>query len=315
MPKLDPRSIVSRYEQNPILTPEMVPYPCNSVFNTAATLHDGKTVLLFRVEDLEGISHLGLATSADGLTDWQIHQEPVLSPDPDSVYEERGVEDPRVTRIGETYYVTYTGWSRFGPTVGLAMTHDFLDYERIGVIALPENKDAALYPKKFDGHFALLNRPVPEMEGAAHMWLSFSPDLIHWGQHQCVMMARERGRWDSLKIGAGAPPVETEKGWLEVYHGVKLSVNTDIYRLGLALFDKENPARLIGRSPVPFLGPVEMDERTGDVPNVTFSCGVTVVDGEMRIYYGAGDSAVSVCTAKVDDLLSLIVETDQLDRI
>jgi predicted GH43/DUF377 family glycosyl hydrolase len=296
---------VRRYEGNPILTAASWPGAVNAVFNPAVTRFEGETLLLARVEDRTGISHLAVATSANGLTDWAVDLERSISPDLSSHAERFGIEDPRITRIGEEYMIVYTGYSGDGALVALASTRDFRTYERRGVVMPPEDKDAALFPCRFDGRFALLHRPVSATPSAAHIWLSWSPDLRHWGDHTILLRAREGGWWDAHKIGLCAPPLRTRQGWLLLYHGVRTTAAGSIYRLGLALLDLETPERVLARSREWLFGPEMPYERIGDVDQVVFSCGWQLgEDGDtLWIYYGAADTSICVATASLAALL------------
>ena len=294
-----------RYDGNPILTAAGWPGVVNAVFNPAVTWFEGETLLLARVEDRTGISHLAVATSANGLTDWVIDLERSITPDPSSHAERFGIEDPRITRIGEEYMIVYTGYSGDGALVALASTTDFRTYVRRGVVMPPEDKDAALFPCRFDGRFALLHRPVSATPSAAHIWISWSPDLRHWGDHTILLRAREGGWWDAHKIGLCAPPLATPQGWLLLYHGVRATAAGSIYRLGLALLDTERPERVLARSREWLFGPEAPYERIGDVDQVVFSCGWQLgEDGDtLRIYYGAADTSICVATASLAALL------------
>src|SRR6266508_789387 len=246
------RELFRRYEHNPILTADAWPYPSNSVFNPGATLlPDGETLLLARVEDRRGISHLTAARSQDGITNWRIDQRPTLRPDPENYPEELwGIEDPRITWAPELdrYAVTYTSYSTSGPLVSLALTRDFREFERKGVIMPPEDKDAALLPRRLGGRCALIHRPVSSFPGSReNMWLSYSTDLKRWGEHTVMLEARHGAWWDANKIGLSPQPVETAEGWLVIYHGVRMTPAGCLYRLGLALFDLEDPAKLVRR--------------------------------------------------------------------
>jgi predicted GH43/DUF377 family glycosyl hydrolase len=303
----NPRSeLLIRYAGNPILTANAWPRTVNAVFNPAAVRFDGETLLLVRVEERTGISHLAVARSTDGLTGWQVDVDRRLMPDLLSHNERYGIEDPRITRCDEDYLICYTGYSRDGPLVSLASTRDFRSFERRGVLMPPEDKDAALFPRRFDGRWALLHRPVattPRL--AANIWLSFSPDLRHWGEHTVVLYAREGAWWDAHKIGLCTPPLETDQGWLILYHGVRGTAAGAIYRVGLALLDLEQPTRVLARSSEWLFGPQAPYERSGDVDQVVFPCGWTL-DGDgdtLRIYYGAADTSVCVATASVHALL------------
>ena len=299
-----------RYEGNPILRPEEWPYPVNAVFNPAAALVDGETVLLVRVEDRSGKSHLTAARSRDGLTGWRVDPEPTLLPDPENHPEEIwGIEDPRVTRIEElgAWAVVYTAYSRGGPLVSLATTKDFRRFHRYGPIFPPEDKDAALFPVRFGGRWAMLHRPVPAFAGVgAHVWLSRSPDLRHWGDHRVLLWARRGAWWDADKIGVSPPPLETEEGWLVLYHGVRTSVSGAIYRLGLALLDRDEPRRILHRSDEWVLGPKEWYELQGDVEHVVFPCGWTLRGRTLTLYYGASDTCVAAATADLDEVLAYV---------
>ncbi|MGH7873451.1 MAG: glycosidase, partial [Candidatus Binatia bacterium] len=278
-----------RYNSNPILTAADWPYPIHSVFNAGATLlSDGTTLLLCRVEDHRGHSHLCVARSENGMNHWQIDQQPTLLPDPKRVPEELwGIEDPRITYASELqkYVIVYTAYSRVGPGVALALTEDFQHFERYGMIMPPEDKDAALFPHRIDGRWVMIHRPV-SFQGA-HMWMSYSPDLRHWGGHKLLLEARQGGWWDANKIGLSPPPIETEQGWLVIYHGVRQTPGGCIYRLGLALFDLQAPERCLKRCDEWIFGPQERYEKRGDVNNVVFPCGTTMApDGDtLRLYY------------------------------
>jgi predicted GH43/DUF377 family glycosyl hydrolase len=301
------RELFIRHPGNPILTCDDLAYPANSVFNPAATLVDGKTVLLLRVEDRRGLSHLTVARSDDGATGWTVDPSPTLVPSPETHPEELwGIEDPRITylREEERWYIVYTAFSRGGPLVSIASTQDFRSFERLGPATPPEDKDAALLPVRIDGRWVMLHRPSPTSASlGAHIWISFSPDLKHWGEHRILLRARQGAWWDANKIGLSPPPLETERGWLLMYHGVRTTAAGSLYRLGLALLDLEDPTRVIRRSDEWIFTPVEEYERSGDVGDVVFPCGWTVQDGRIYLYYGAADTSVCLATADLDDVL------------
>lgn len=296
-----------RHKLNPILTAADWPYPVNSVFNPAATLlPDGTTLLLCRVEDLRGHSHLTAARSVNGIDDWQIDPQPTMLAEPDKHPEELwGIEDPRITFIPEfkKYAIVYTAYTRDGPGVALAFTEDFRTFERCGVIMPPEDKDAALLPHRIGGNWALIHRPVSAPR--AHMWISYSPDLHHWGSHKLMMEARRGAWWDANKIGLSPPPIETPHGWLVIYHGVKHTAAGCIYRLGLALFDLHSPERCLKRGTQWVFGPAEPYEQHGDVGNVVFPCGYTIApDGDtVHLYYGAADTSIGLATGSLKCML------------
>ena len=301
-------SLFTRHTDNPILSRKNWPYPINSVFNAGAVLlPDGDTLLLCRVEDRTGMSHLCAARSANGINGWRIDPQPTLMANPKDYPEEIwGIEDPRITYVPEMeqFAVAYTSFARGGPGVSLAMTRDFRTFERFGVIMPPEDKDAALLPRRIGGNWALIHRPVTPL--GAHMWISYSPDLRHWGSHKIILAARRGGWWDANKIGMCSPPIETEKGWLAIYHGVRQTAAGCIYRLGLALFDLEKPEVCLQRGGSWVFGPEAPYERSGDVKDVVFPCGQTIgADGDtIHLYYGAADSCIALATGSIRCLLA-----------
>jgi predicted GH43/DUF377 family glycosyl hydrolase len=301
-------SLFTRYSGNPILSRKDWPYSVNSVFNAGAVaLDNGDTLLLCRVEDRRGLSHLCAARSANGIDGWRIDAQPTLMANPVEYPEEIwGIEDPRITYIPELkqYAIAYTSYARGGPGVSLALTKDFKGFERYGVIMPPEDKDAALLPRRIGGVWAMIHRPVTTL--GAHMWISYSPDLRHWGSHRTMLAARRGGWWDANKIGLCSPPIETAKGWLVIYHGVRQTASGSIYRLGLALFDLDKPDLCLQRGDSWMFGPEAPYERGGDVNDVVFPCGQTIgADGDtIHLYYGAADSCVAMATGSVRRLLS-----------
>ena len=305
---ISPSDMFRRHKQNPILTAADWPYPIHSVFNPGATsLPDGTTLLLCRVEDKRGLSHLCAARSANGVDGWIIDDAPTLPADPDNYPEELwGIEDPRLTWIPELkkYAVVYTAYSLEGPGVALALTEDFKTFERFGLIMSPDDKDACLLPYRIGEHWALIHRPVSPNE--ANMWISYSSDLRHWGSHKPMLEARKGGWWDANKIGLSPPPIETPGGWLVLYHGVKHTAAGSLYRIGLALFDLKTPEHCLKRGSEWIFGPEEDYERNGDVGYAVFPCGHTLAaDGDtLRLYYGAADTVIAMASAPVDNLIA-----------
>ncbi len=292
-----------RSHANPILTAADWPYRIHVVFNAAAVrLEDGTTLLLCRVEDHRGHSHLCAARSANGIDGWKIDREPTLLPDPERYPEELwGIEDPRITFIEELgkYAVAYTAFSRGGPGVALALTKDFRSFERYGLAMQPDDKDAAMLPRRIRGRFAMIHRPVTD--SGAHIWISYSPDLKNWGGHTLLMQARKGSWWDANKVGLSPPLIETPQGWLMFYHGVRHTASGSLYRLGVALLDLENPEHVLRRGSSWIFGPEAPYERTGDVANVAFPCGSTLdADGDgINLYYGAADTCMALARGSV----------------
>jgi len=301
------RHLFVRHPSNPILTAEDLPYPANTVFNPGAARVGDETVLLLRVEDLRGVSSLLVARSADGITDWRVDEKPLLAPDPAHPEEVWGCEDPRLVYLPEReeWAITYTAYSRRGPLVSLAVTRDFRTVQRLGPVMPPDDKDAALFPRRFDGRWIMIHRPAP-LQGLAHMWISYSPDLRHWGDHEVLLEAREGAWWDAGKIGLGPPPLATDAGWLVMYHGAHTTASGPIYRVGLALLDLEHPGVVLRRSDEWVMAPNTTYEAVGDVDKVIFPNGWVLDQAADRLslYYGAGDSVVGLAEARFSDLMA-----------
>lgn len=300
-------TLFRRNPSNPILTAADWPYAVHTVFNPGATLlRDGTTLLLCRVEDRRGISHLCAARSEDGISDWKIDAVPTLRSDVENHPEELwGIEDPRITWVQELgkYAIAYTAFGKGGPGVSLALTEDFRTFDRCGLIMQPDDKDAALLPRRIDGMFALVHRPIAD--SGAHVWISYSPDLRSWGGHKMMLSARRGGWWDANKIGLSPPLIETERGWLMLYHGVRTNAAGSLYRLGVALFDLEQPDRLLQRGDEWIFGPEAVYETEGDVANVTFPCGYTIGKDKdtINLYYGAADTSIALATGSIRGIL------------
>lgn len=300
--------VFARHPRNPILTAADWPYRVHTVFNAGATrLHDGTTLLLCRVEDFRGHSHLCAARSANGIDGWKIDDVPTLLPNPDEFPEELwGIEDPRITYVEELdkHVIAYTAFSQGGPGVALATTKDFVEFERLGLVMQPDDKDAALLPRRIDGSFALLHRPMHET--GAHIWISYSPDLRNWGGHKLVLKARKGAWWDANKVGLSSPLIETKDGWLMLYHGVRQTAAGALYRVGAALFALDRPDECIARGSEWLFGPEAPYEIHGDVANVVFPCGQTIADDgdTINVYYGAADTSIGLATTSIRALLA-----------
>ena len=304
------RDILRRFEGNPIIALEDIPFRCNTVFNGAVVKRGNEYFHLLRVESQQGYSVFALARSKDGLH-FTVEDKPVMEParkGPFARYEKRGIEDPRITEIEGVYYVMYTAYSKYGPRIALAKTEDFSHYERIAIVSEPGNKDGILFPERINGEYVRLDRPIGK--GVGSMWVSYSKNLVDWGKSEILMTPRQ-GMWDNYRIGASVPPIRTEHGWLEIYHGVKKTAAGPIYRIGTVMLDLEKPDKVIARSNQPILSPREDYERIGDVGNVAFACGAVVEDsGEIKVYYGAADTCICVATADFDDLVNTALNRD-----
>ncbi|MFH1017617.1 MAG: glycosidase [Pseudomonadota bacterium] len=311
-------ALFARSERNPILSAADWPYAVNTVFNAGATrLGDGTTLLLCRVEDRTGHSHLCAARSKNGVDGWEVDSQPTLKPDLENHPEEVwGIEDSRITYLPELkkYAVVYTSFSRGGPGVSIALTEDFRTFERLGVVMPPEDKDAALLPHRIEGRWVLMHRPSTPL--GAHIWSSYSPDLRHWGSHKLVLQARRGAWWDANKIGLSPPLIETPNGWLMIYHGMRQTAAGGLYRLGLALLDLKCLEHCLLRGDTWVFGPEESYERSGDVANVVFPCGLTLdADGDtIHLYYGAADTSIAVADGSVRAMLNWLDRCGRPER-
>ena len=298
--------VVERFEGNPILTRDNVPYPVDTVHNAGVIKHEGRYIMLFRSHLRNGRSIIGLADSDDGYH-FQVRTEPFLTPaqeDPFSRYEEFGVEDPRICAIDGTYLITYSAYSRHGVRVALARTNDFIEVERVALITPADYRNVVIFPAKFGDRYARFDRPHTEIAPWS-IWISYSPDLIHWGDSRIVISPLPY-HWDEMKVGPGATPILTDRGWLSINHGVFETMDGAVYRLGVSLHDIDDPSQVLGVADDWILQPEAPWEVTGYVHNVVFTCGaVAEDDGSIKIYWGGADKVMCVGTARIDDLVDL----------
>ena len=296
--------LIRRWGGNPILTAEDMPFPCTALHNAGAVLFEGQHLLMLRVEDMTGKSFFILARSENGFQ-FVVDDQPAMLPsktEPFASNEALGIQDARITKIEDLYYITYTAHATHGSRLAVASTKDFRTFERISLVTEPENRSGALLPRKINGRFALLQRPL--VGNAGHLWISYSEDLKYWGDASVVMTTRG-GFWDCNRIGVACPPIETDRGWLLIYYGEKFNASGHIYRLGAALLDLEDPSKVIGRSDIPILAPREYYERVGDVDNMVFATGAVLNRqlGNLMIYYGAATNSICLGWAKMDLLI------------
>jgi predicted GH43/DUF377 family glycosyl hydrolase len=304
--------VLKRYEKNPILTKEDVPYQVATVHNAGVTKCNGKYIMIFRSHLNNGRSILGLAESDDGFS-FDVAKEPFMTPACKGIfkeYEEYGLEDPRITFIDGEYLITYSAYSGHGVRIGLAKTKDFKEVERVSLITEADYRNVVIFPERFKGLYARLDRPHSEISPWS-IWISYSPDLRFWGEAKLIMRPVQY-HWDEMKIGPGAPPIKTDKGWLSIYHGVFSTMDGSVYRLGVALHDLKDPSKIVGVGDNWILQPEEAYEITGYVHNVVFTCGaVPEADGTVKIYWGGADSVMCVGTARINDLLSLCLKNSR----
>ena len=298
--------IVRRYAHNPILIKADIPYLVETVHNAAIVKHQDEYLMLFRSHLRTGRSIIGLARSPDGFR-FRADPQPFLTPEkngPLAPYEEFGVEDPRITYLDGEYIITYSAYSRSGVRIALARTRDFDYVEKVSLITEADYRNVAIFPEKFGGLYVRLDRPHSEIAPWS-IWISYSPDLRFWGQSELIMRPVQY-HWDEMKIGPGAPPIKTDAGWLSIYPGVFETMGGAVYRLGVALHDLSDPAKIIGVSDSWIVQPEDPWEVAGYVHNVVFTCGaVPEDDGTVKIYWGGADTVMCVGEARLSDLVDL----------
>lgn len=245
---------------------------------------------------LTSLSHIRLARSKDGIN-FIIDETPFVFPNASE--ESWGMEDPRVTEIEGTYYINYTSVTPNGAATSLITTKDFISYKREGVIFAPENKDVTIFPEKINGKYIAFNRPVPCAIGNPDMWLAESPDLIHWGKQKHFCGVAGDDSWENGRIGGGAVPFKTEKGWIKIYHAAD---KENCYCLGAFLLDVEDPSRILAKTDTPILAPETLYEKEGFFGNVVFTCGCLLEEETVVIYYGAADDKICRVDIALEEL-------------
>lgn len=304
--------IVKRYEKNPILTKEDVPYPVATIHNAGVAKYKGKYIMLFRSHKLNGRSIIGIAESSNGYN-FTVHNTPFLTPSNNGIfaeYEEFGVEDPRISFVDNEYLITYSAYSQHGVRVALARTRNFKDIERLSLITQADSRNVVIFPQKFNGYYMRLDRPHTEISPWS-IHISYSPDLIHWGNSKVIIKPAQY-HWDEMKIGPGATPIKTNRGWLNIYHGVFSTMDGSVYRLGVALHDLDDPSIIIGISDDWILQPEDAWEIAGYVHNVVFTCGaIDEDDGTIKLYWGGADTVMCVGTVKTDDLIDMCLNNSR----
>jgi len=246
---------------------------------------------------LTTISHLRVARSKDGIN-FEVEESPAMYPA--NKYEEFGIEDPRITKLGDTYYINYSSCASIGVTTCLATTKDFKNFERKGVIFTPDNKDVAIFPEKINDKYVALCRPASAEYKKREIWISESVDLVGWGNHKQLVSVNETD-WDNGRIGCSAVPFLTEKGWVEIYHAAD---ENDRYCLGALIMDKDDPTKILAKSSKPIMEPTASYEKWGFYGPVIFLCGCLVEDNVVKLYYGAADTSVCYAEIKLDDIYS-----------
>lgn len=269
--------------------------------NDSNLIANDARVINYKGEDyLTTLSHLRLVCSENGIDFYEPKGYDLLSGI--GQLEQFGIEDCRVTKIDDTYFLTYTAVSNNGVGVGLRTTKDWKTFESKGMIIPPHNKDCAIFEELINGKYYALHRPSSVEIGGNYIWIAESPDGIHWGNHRCILKTRP-GLWDNARVGAGASPIKTEKGWLEIYHGAN---SQHQYCLGAFLMDIDNPAKVISRTIDPIMIPIEDYETSGFFGNVVFTNGHIVDGDKLTIYYGASDEFVCGAHFSIQEILSLL---------
>lgn len=288
---------LQKHSSNPILIPDpQHAWEALNVFNPGVIHFNGIFHMYYRAQGLDYISHIGYAISEDGVHFKRL-DKPLISPQDE--WEARGIEDPRITYLGEEgrFIMAYTAYSKLGITPMFAESNNLLIWKRIGPLVKGEdNKDHVLFPRKIGGRYVSFHRRPPSL------WLAFSDDLIHWRDFTIVMSPRE-GSWDSKRVGAGGVPIETELGWLLLYHAYDFE---HVYRLGACLLDLQDPSKVISRPLEFIMEPEEHWELKGEVPHAIFSAANPVVDDIVYVYYGAADRVIGLATCSLQELLGFV---------
>ncbi len=263
-------------------------------------LKDTRGILYKGREYLSSVSHLRLARSKDGVN-FIINEKPFILPYDET--ESFGVEDARISHIGDDYFINYTVVSSDGYATFLSKTKDFKHIERLGIIFPPLNKDVVIFEEKVNGKYIALHRPDNHGFGLPSIWYADSPDLTHWGNHKCLLRPRAN-QWEMKKIGGGAPPIKTKQGWLEIFHG---KGENNMYSLNLLLLDLEDPSKILAVGEKPFMFPETKYEKEGFFGNVIFTNGhIVMPDGSIKIYYGSSDEHICMAETSIEKLLQLL---------
>ncbi len=310
--------ILRRHPSNPILTPRDFPGSA-FLYNPGQTLFNDKVLLLLavhhnsmRYRDLDTQTTVHVATSEDGVK-FDINPEPFFyrSTEGHLADVQEQCVDFRITKIDETYYVVYPGCGNWGTMAILGKTTDFKTFEKIDIISLPDNRVPCLFPEKINGMYVRLDRPYRVCPNDFHefgnIWLSYSPDLLHWGRFRPLIKPGYT-YWAGSKIGPTSPH-KTDRGWLVIVHGVTRSCTGHRYCIGALLLDADNPEKLIGKTKSAILSPSEPYEFNGKVPNTVFPCG-SVYQPEkdkITVYYGCADSYVGMASGSMEELVNACI--------
>ncbi len=295
--------LFTKYAGNPIMTPAMMPKQVLYTFNPGAIRWNGTYLMMMDVTTLDDVHRLWIARSDDGVH-FTPDPAPVHMPQVDPSHPETNTYDPRITRIDNEFVILYASdLSQNNVRIGILRTTDFASFERVCTASELGNRNGCLFPEKFEDLYTRFDRPFGNELDPSSMWVSRSPDLVFWGRSE-PLTYRGRPFFDGHKMGAGAVPIRTDKGWLEIYHTVSTTCNGFVYRLKAMLLDLEDPARVIGYTRDFVLWPEHDYEMRGRVANVVFTCNALLDDdGTVRVYYGAADTNVGLATAPLKGLV------------
>lgn len=299
-----PERILIKHPANPIITPAMMPTDVLYVFNPGAIKHGDEYILIMNATTLDDVHRFWLARSSDGVH-FKVDPSPLNWPPPDPIHPETCTYDPRITSIGDEYIILYASdLLQNDVRVGIVRTHDFSSFQRVAIASDLGNRNGALFPERIDGLYVRLDRPFGNELNPCSMWLSHSPDLVYWGRSR-PLTYKGKPFHDGHKLGAGAVPIRTQAGWLEIYHTVSTTCNGFIYRLKAMLLDLEDPSKIIGYTRDFILWPEHDYEMRGRVMNVVFTCNALLEpDGTVRIYYGAADTNIGLAEGRLDDIVA-----------
>lgn len=302
--------VLRKFSGNPIITPDKMPEEVMYTFNPGAIKHGDEYILIMDTTTLDDIHRLWIARSKDGY-DFIPDDKPLPMPPVDASHPETCTYDPRITRIGDIYYLLYASdLSQNNVRIAILQTKDFRVFERVSIASELGNRNGALFPEKVDDLYVRLDRPFSNEQDPCAMWVSYSPDLVFWGKSKPVTY-KGKPFMDGFKVGAGAVPIRTDKGWLEIYHTVSTTCNGFIYRLKACLLDLSDPSVVLGYTKKYILWPEHDYEMRGRVSNVVFTCNAILEkDGSIKIYYGAADTNIGLAEGSIDHLVALCLENE-----
>lgn len=292
--------VITRHKDNPIITVDDFECSCSHICNAGAVKFEDDYLLLVTIEDMRGSKSLFLTRSKDPFS-FEVDCEPFIESSKVgrlAKYERYGIMDPKITKIDDMYYITYTAMSQYGFRLALAETADFNSMRKRGFISEPDTKGGMLFPEKINGKYVKLEMP----KDGGQIWISYSDDLSYWGGYDQVMAPRG-GFWDAHKVGPAVPPIRVADGrWLLIYYGVKSTSGGPIARIGAAFLDGKDPSKVISRTNIPLISPRALHERVGDIFNVVSSCGGILEDDRLILYYGAANSCICAGTTTIQEI-------------